>query len=307
MATEKSLLHVLNMVTTARLEALADGKRDAVGQLRQVLGSKNVVGVGIAEKISKGKPTGKLSLTFYVEKKIPLKRLRAATAVPPAVPEALSGRQAIPTDVIVLGKLRPEKNATRNPIQPGFSIGHIDITAGTLGAIVSRGKKHELLSNSHVLAKSGKAKKGDGILYPGKADGGKVPKDVAAKLARFKKFTTGGAFVNTVDAATAAAVPARAKDVKAEIKGLGVPRGTAKAKRGMEVVKVGRTTGKTNGKVRDVNFRFVLDYGKGVGSVGFKDQVLCTRYTKPGDSGSLVLDRKTVRAVGLHFAGASGG
>ncbi|MBI4279115.1 MAG: hypothetical protein HY660_11730, partial [Armatimonadetes bacterium] len=61
------------------------------------------------------------------------------------------------------------------------------------------------------------------------------------------------------------------------------------------------------GKVRDVNFRFVLDYGKGVGQVGFKDQVLCTRYTKPGDSGSLVLDKKTMRAVGLHFAGASGG
>jgi hypothetical protein len=45
----------------------------------------------------------------------------------------------------------------------------------------------------------------------------------------------------------------------------------------------------------------------GVGKVGFRDQVLCTRYSKPGDSGSLVLDKKTKRAVGLHFAGGPKG
>jgi hypothetical protein len=74
----------------------------------------------------------------------------------------------------------------------------------------------------------------------------------------------------------------------------------------MKVVKVGRTTGKTNGEIRDVHFRFALDYDN-IGEVGFVDQVLCSRYTKGGDSGSLVLDRATGRAVGLHFAGASGG
>ena len=40
---------------------------------------------------------------------------------------------------------------------------------------------------------------------------------------------------------------------------------------------------------------------------GFIDQVLCTRYTDGGDSGSLVLQEGTDRLVGLHFAGASGG
>ena len=42
-------------------------------------------------------------------------------------------------------------------------------------------------------------------------------------------------------------------------------------------------------------------------SVGFLDQVFCTRYSRPGDSGSLVLDQATGKAVGLHFAGANGG
>lgn len=126
------------------------------------------------------------------------------------------------------------------------------------------------------------------------------------QLARFKKFVTGGPFVNRVDSAVATPLAARVKEVTPAIKGLGVPRGTTVAKRGMQVVKVGRTTGKTVGKVVDVNFRFVLNY-PGVGPVGFRDQVLCTRYTKPGDSGALVLDRKTIKAVGLHFAGAKGG
>ena len=49
-----------------------------------------------------------------------------------------------------------------------------------------------------------------------------------------------------------------------------------------------------------------MDYDE-VGGVGFVDQVLCTRYTKPGDSGSLVLDKESGKAVGLHFAGANGG
>jgi hypothetical protein len=99
---------------------------------------------------------------------------------------------------------------------------------------------------------------------------------------------------------------ARLPDLVPAIRDLGLPRGTIQPRRGMTVVKVGRTTGKTIGEIRDVNFRFVLEYDE-VGEVGFTDQVLCTRYTEPGDSGSLVLDDATKKAVGLHFAGASGG
>jgi hypothetical protein len=50
----------------------------------------------------------------------------------------------------------------------------------------------------------------------------------------------------------------------------------------------------------------VLDY-TGVGEVGFLEQVLCSRYSKPGDSGSIVVDKKSKSIVGLHFAGANGG
>jgi hypothetical protein len=202
--------------------------------------------------------------------------------------------------------MRPEVRAVWNPVQPGYSISHVEASAGTIGAVVKKGKQLHLLSNSHVLALSGTAKKGDSIIYPGDLDGGAAPDDVIATLSGFKEFELGTEFVNRVDCAIARPKPERLQDLLAEIKGIGLPKGTIKPKRGMKVIKVGRTTGKTTGEIRDVNFRFVLTYDE-VGEVGFIDQVLCTRYTKPGDSGSLVLDGKSGKAVGLHFAGASGG
>ena len=310
MASEATIKRVLDLLTKAphsTIEALGVDGTPRARSMRRIIGSKNVVAVGISEKISKRQPTGKLALTFYVEKKIAPSRLRGDRVIPPTVPEALSGPEAVPTDVVVLGKLRPEVNAIRNPVQPGNSVGHVDITAGTLGAIVMKGQRPHILSNSHVLAVSGAAKKGDAIIYPGHADNGKAPADLVATLSGFKKFVKGGAFVNRVDCAIAKPTAARRADLVSEIKGIGFPKGSIKAVRGMKVMKVGRTTGKTHGIVRDVNFRFVLDYGAGVGEVGFLDQVLCSRYTKPGDSGSLVIDEATGKAVGLHFAGANGG
>ncbi|MEA2462470.1 MAG: hypothetical protein QOJ98_217 [Acidobacteriota bacterium] len=311
MASEAAIKRVLDLLTIApqkRIETLGLEAVDHTRSMRKIVGTKNVVAVGISEKVHKGQPTGKLSLTFYVEKKISLNQLKASMAIPPTVPEALSGEEAIPTDVVVIGKLVPEAtaNVTRHPVQPGNSIGHVKSTAGTLGAIVTKGTELHLLSNSHVLALSGTAKKGDAITFPGPFDGGKMPEDLVARLSGFQKFVTGGDFVNRADCAIAKPTASRLADVVSEIKGLVVPKGTVKPVRGMKVIKVGRTTGKTRGEIRDVNFRFTLSY-EGVGDVGFIDQVLCTRYTEPGDSGSLVLEEATGRAVGLHFAGANGG
>lgn len=312
MASEQTILNVLNLLTTAsqsKVETLGLEATSHAKSMRKIVGTRNIVAVGISEKTKNRKKTGKLALTFYVEKKVPKSQLRADKLIPPTVPEALSGPEAIPTDVVVIGKLVPEAtkvNKTRNPVQPGNSIGHVDITAGTLGAFVTKGQTLHILSNSHVLAVSGTAKIGDSIIYPGDADGGAMPDDLVAKLSGFKKFVTGGGFVNRVDCAIAKPTAARLPDVVSQIKGFIVPKGTIKPKRGMTVVKVGRTTGKTKGEIRDVNFRFTLDYDE-VGEVGFIDQVLCTRYTAGGDSGSLVIDEASGKAVGLHFAGANGG
>lgn len=286
-------------------EALASPEAvAAAGRMRAMVAQPNIVGVGIAEKESDGQLTGELALTFYVEKKhddVPVDE-----AVPSSVPDALA-RRDVPTDVVELGPIVPEALAQRTPVVPGFSIGHGDVTAGTLGAILGPRNRPRILGNSHVLADSGEALVGDPILYPGPLDDGDT-EDVIAHLDHFVPFDTSGSFVNTMDAAVATIVRERRAEVRTRIALLGVvPTGTAIATRGMKIVKVGRTTGLTRGEVRDVNFRFVLDYGGGMGPVGFVDQVLCTRYSDGGDSGSLVLEEGSGRAVGLHFAGADGG
>jgi hypothetical protein len=295
MASEKASSSAIN-----RLDA---GACYHAKSMRRVVAQPNVVALGIGEKMRGKKSTGKLALTFYVERKVALSKLRADALIPSTVPEALSGPRAISTDVIALGQLHPE--LTRRSIQPGHSIGLARET-GTIGAVVRKGKHLYLLSNSHIMALSGRARKGDVVICPGVLDRGRAPRDLVARLSAFKKFIVGGSFVNHADCAIAKPTTGRLPDVSCHIKGLGVPRGTTKPRRGMAVVKVGRTTGKTTGKILDANFSLVLRY-PGVGLVGFADQVLCTKFTKRGDSGSLVLERGTRKAVGLHFAGAKGG
>lgn len=304
----KRVLDLLTVTPAGKIDSLARDARKSAHRLRKIIASENLLAVGLSEKIEgKDRRTGKLSLTFYVEHKVPLNELKPSMLVPPSVPECLCGEEQILTDVKVIGKLRPEINAKRNPFQPGNSIGHIKATAGTFGAVVMRDEELFILSNSHVLALGGLAKKGDAIVYPGKADGGIMDQDHAGTLSGFKKFVDGAGFLNRVDCAIAKPTPARLAKLVSQIKGLGLPTGTTEPVRGMKVTKVGRTSGKTTGEVQDVHFRFRLDYGGDVGEIGFRDQVLCTRYTEDGDSGSIVIDKATSRAVGLHFAGAEGG
>lgn len=298
MPKEQEIVHVLDVLTIGSLEAAPTEGVKAAQRLRKIIGSKNIVGVGVGEKVTGGKPTGTLALCFYVEKKLPLRKMNAADAVPAAVPPSLGATPtAIATDVVVLGRLHLDAKRLR----PGESVANVKVTAGTLGAIVRRGSKFELLSNRHVFATGRSPKAGAAILMPGAEDGGKFPKDVIARLARFGKFVTGGAFVNVADCATATPLPAFLPQLDPAVPGLGIPRGTIAPKRGMKIVKVGRSTGKTTGVVRDIHFRVVFPYD-GIGRIGFLDQVLCSRYSSPGDSGALILDSRSKRAVGLHFA-----
>lgn len=308
MPKEQDIVNVLDVLTIGGLEAAPSEKVKSALRLRKIIGSKNIVGIGVGEKVTDGKPTGTLALCFYVQKKLPLSKMNAAEAVPPAVPPVLAATPAaIATDVVVLGRLHLDtKRGDAKHLRPGESIANVKVTAGTLGAIVQRGGKFELLSNRHVFAPGRTPKAGAPILMPGQEDGGKFPADVIAHLARFGKLVAGGSFVNAADCATATPLPAFLPQLDPAVPGLGIPRGTIEAKRGMKIVKVGRSSGKTTGVVRDVHFRVVFPY-EGIGRIGFLDQVLCSRYSNPGDSGSLVLDSKSKRAVGLHFAGSEKG
>jgi hypothetical protein len=307
MDTPANLVRALDLMTedaAPSAEALGASPALHYRRTRRIFDDPNIVGIGISEKVTEKKSTGDLSLCFYVEKKVAKRKLDSDELVPPVM--AAPDGKAIFTDVKQIGRLRPQVNKRSAPIQSGFSVGHVDITAGTLGAIVKKGAKYFILSNAHVLALSGTAKKGAKILYPGQRDGGIDPKHLVAKLSEFTKFVLGEKFVNRADAALAEISKEHLDDLDFAIFGVKKSLGTTKAVRGMKVVKRGRTTGDTESTVQDVHFRFILEYDE-VGKVGFIDQVLCERYTAGGDSGSIVVDKSSGKIVGLHFAGAGGG
>ncbi len=304
---------------------------------KRLLSMKNVVGVAIGYKESVAASTGapKMGVVVLVKHKLPENELEAQHIVP----KDLDG---VVTDVIEVGDLRLLGRTDRGvPAQPGVSIGHFKITAGTFGAVVKDRKTGEplILSNNHVLAngtngKDNRAKLGDPILLPGPHDGGSLDKDVIGKLHRFKpveKTVTQSACVRAAAAEfwanafcrlmapsyiirvlkqsnsgnvidAALAKPVNPEKLNPQIMEIGPVKGVTEAVVGMPVTKSGRTTGVTTGTVRAVNATVQVDMGDGEQAV-FDDQIIATPMSQGGDSGALVLDNQR-RAIGLLFAGS---
>ena len=102
------------------------------------------------------------------------------------IPEELDD---VPTDIKTTGLLMAGANTTARarPAPTGYSVGHRDITAGTIGGVVVKGSGETfILSNNHVLANSNDASIGDPILQPGPFDGGTDPSDQIGMLADFE-------------------------------------------------------------------------------------------------------------------------
>ena len=213
-------------------------------------------------------------------------------------------------DVRVVGPVRPQRvrmpwgQGRVRPLALGTSVGHARVSAGTLGAIVEAKGSFFLLSNDHVLADEDRARKGDAVLQPGRADGGRAPADVAARYERAVRLRKTG---NLVDAALARIEPDVAFDA-ARLHGLGA-LGAARARPlrpGDRVAKLGRTTGLTRGVVSAIEVdRVLVGYDKG--ELRFDDQVEIsplgrTPFSRGGDSGALVVDTDR-RPAALLFAG----
>lgn len=172
---------------------------------------------------------------------------------------------------------------------------------GTLGALVVDRASGDpmILSNWHVLVADWRARAGQSIYQPGRLDGGSRA-DVVAALTR-------DAMSANLDAAVAKLTGNR-QLINDQV-GLGPVRGLAEAKPGMEVVKSGRRTGVTYGRVTGVEGIAMINYGS-------LDRIIRNVVTidpregdeevsGPGDSGSLWLEASTMQAVGLHFAGSN--
>src|SRR4051812_5169142 len=257
--TPNELLQALDLVRGTRgprPESLDALESKQVTRVRAIFQDRNIVAVGIAEKETEKKNTGELGLCFYVEKKIARSKLNTNKLIPPVL--SVADRSAVFTDVQQIGKIGPQVNRRKSPLLSGFSVGS-ETATGTLGAIVKKGSKFFLLSNSHVLADSGRGKVGDQILYPGTDDTtGKTQK--VARLTNILPFKLGDDFLNSVDAALAEVDKDFVDQLDFSIRGAKAPLGTIDPVRGMKIVIRGRTSGNSEGVVQDIHFSMVLPY-----------------------------------------------
>lgn len=191
------------------------------------------------------------------------------------------------------------------PAFPGSSIGHPLVTAGTFGCLVTNGKSLFILSNNHVLANSNHALIGDDIIQPGTADGGTVANNLIAKLSGFVPIVFMG--INQVDAAIAE--PLNHSDVTTVIPHIGSVNGITAPRLGMQVVKCGRTSGLTFGTITTLGITQRINFG--IHQPWFEEQFEVTGenglFSDAGDSGSLIVELSTKKAVGLLFAGSQAG
>ena len=305
-AVEASLL-----AASGQIETLSDGGS-----------SQGIVGVGIGlpdpESIAFGVGgPGEPTLTLFTESALPRETLLGQLAES-AGTKALS---SVPIQQVVVGSVDAYSHRARHrPAPGGVSVGHVSITAGTLGSraiglTAPWNNRHLILSNNHVLANSNAARVGDSILQPGAADGGRHPGDQIAVLARWVPINFGGA-ANVVDAAFGWAWHERIRGEQYYISGGRAAyyrTGTAPlvASLGLIVGKSGRTTGLTQGRVTQIGVSVNVNYGAGRVAL-FRNQIAiqsvnANPFSAGGDSGSLIWHwANGVRPVGLLFAGGGG-
>jgi hypothetical protein len=293
--------------------------------MKELMQYPNVVGYGTGFKYVGGKNTGQVCKTVLVTSKLPKIALRSIDIVPTRIGD-------LPADVIEVGVIRALKDRTDKwrPAPPGVSIGHYAITAGTFGCVVRKDGQRFILSNNHVLANQNDASIGDDILQPGKYDGGQetiayleefVPinfengsptcpfvKGIADLANVFAKGLGSShrlrayqedATDNLVDAAIA--IPIDDGIIVDAILEIGMIKGSADVQLGQWVVKSGRTTGLTTGTITVVEATVKVQYDKGTAT--FKNQIISSAMSEPGDSGSVLVNDDN-EAVGLLYAGS---
>ncbi|HJW83832.1 MAG TPA: hypothetical protein VJ754_05965 [Anaerolineae bacterium] len=287
----------------------------------ELLRRANVVAAGVGYKIAGDVQTDELSVIVSVKKKLPVAQLAAADLIPKLLGD-------VKTDVIETGEIVAFQDPRQKmrPARPGVSIGHFQITAGTLGCLVRKGGQVYILSNNHVLANSNEAQLGDAILQPGPADGG-TSADQIGTLAEFVPIAFDGGSPpggclsqlmsllgitprqpvqvnepgnNTVDCALAR--PTTPDLVNPDILNIGVPIGAGAATLGTPLQKSGRTTRYTTGTVLQIDVTVTVNYGGPIAT--FTGQLMAGAMSQGGDSGSAVLDMSK-RVVGLLFAGSA--
>jgi hypothetical protein len=246
--------------------------------------------------------------------------IKATSQANPAVSAAASLLVVYPNDTGGVQSL---------PIKLGVTGGNEQDTSpnfcciGTLGSLWNFNGGQYIMSNSHVLARSGQGLVGEAVNQPGASACFASPNAVASLS--FQSLlqptpTSNGIAESNVDAALAQIIPGTV-DASGNILDLGVPGPSSIAAAppsstleapalGLAVAKTGRTTGLTCSTIGSINGTLSVDFAsfcggptlftsKFVGQVVIND----SSFSGPGDAGSLIVTTANARPVAMIMAG----
>ena len=293
---------------------------------RYLMNLENVNGVGFGNKHINGVNTKEPCIHVLVEKKVKNQNISSNNIIPKTY-------MGIKTDVIEVGVLKElgikYDGFTRiRPLQGGYLISSGD-AVGTLGCIVSSNidfmssgdsdddsdyegdesnlpsqtpleKHYYILSNNHVLTNNETKAIGSEILQPGIIEDDKS--QVVARLATYipiKFMESDQGPINEMDCALAKIYNNQL--ISNKIASIGKIKGVAKPSLGAFVEKAGAFSGVTFGSILTMNATHTVQK-LNKKQLLYKNQIIASMKSEPGDSGSVVLD-DFEKVIGLLFAG----
>jgi len=299
-----------------RLSEAASSNAMSVARARSI-DSAGILGVGFS---GAGVP-GETSLVVYVENSADEDQVRREMSDTMGVRAASDDKLNIEVEVTGLVKAFTTNKSRFRPAPAGASIGHIDITAGTIGGWArgrgDRQRRQLLVSNNHVIANSNLGSFGDSLIQQGPADGGVNPADRIAILERFVTIDFGAGANNFVDCASGWCWPDLIERhhvyhrASTTAKFFKTGNTVIEPVVNMVVGKTGRSTDLTQGTIRATDVSLNVDF-ESAGVAHFRDQfsVQATNasdFSAGGDSGSFVWQWSPgLSPVGLLFAGGRG-
>lgn len=287
----------------------------------EILEKEGVVGIGIGEKVSDNRVVSDESVVVFVQKKVDVKDLDEDDIVPSAVeiddrdvetdvqevgdvetliaesgmvqsPEGEEGTEEVgePTEPTALPDQFDPQSRTKKwrPAPAGVSVGHPNVTAGTLGTppLRTQNGRSVFLTNTHVAAPVNNSSIGDAIIQPGTADGGTASDRIGTLVERTEIEPKSSGRKNRTDSAL---VEVEADHLQHDVFELWENlRGWTEPAVGRTYTKSGRTTGVTSGRLTARNATFEISGFFPSEPAVFEGLDVYTGMAAGGDSGSLI-------------------
>lgn len=287
------------------------------------LARHNVHATGVGYKMTGIKRTRTLCVQIFVHVKLPKSLIPKSAFLDAEI-------DGLPTDVVVLPRIypclppgagaAPADSVCREPVrplQPGLSAAHRDIAGGTLGCFCRSTRVGDdpsavyLLGNNHVFSVCNSGEMGDDILQPSPCHCG-TPADVVAEMDRFAMLAFGQGSANEVDCGLARlATSVRYSAALPNGQRIAGVEATAKDR---TVYKYGAASGYTEGRVRSTSFNYATVYStpRGPYFARFVGQIRVQvkgsgDFSLHGDSGAVLIDKTSHKAVGLLHGSSEDG